>query len=101
MADTIAYLDGNRRLLIERLGRELPQAVVTVPEATYLAWIDVSNLTERTDLDVLIREDAGISVMNGAMCGEAGKGYFRLNFATPRPILNDMITRIITLFSAL
>lgn len=37
-----AYLDGNFRLLEETLHRELPKIPFTMPQATYLAWVDFS-----------------------------------------------------------
>ena len=31
---------------------------------------------------------------DGAACGDAGQGHVRLNFATPRPILAEMVRRM-------
>ena len=31
---------------------------------------------------------------DGAACGEAGRGHVRLNFATPRPILAEIVSRM-------
>src|SRR5690606_23737161 len=44
LADTLAYLDGNRRFLAERIAAQLPGVGYVMPEATYLAWLDCSRL---------------------------------------------------------
>ena len=31
---------------------------------------------------------------NGGACGDAGRGYVRLNFATPRPVLAEIVRRM-------
>jgi cystathionine beta-lyase len=35
-----------------------------------------------------------VLAIDGALCGDAGRGFLRLNFATPRPILTEMIRRM-------
>ena len=92
--EVLAYLDGNRRHLSARLARDLPGAMHAMPEATYLAWIDVSQLTNRRDLAPLLRDEAKVAVTGGEDCGLGGAGSFRLNLATPRPILDEALDRI-------
>jgi cysteine-S-conjugate beta-lyase len=41
----------------------------------------------------LITEDAQITVVDGPAFG-AGAGAFRLNFATPHPILTEIVERL-------
>ena len=31
---------------------------------------------------------------DGAACGDAGQGHVRLNFATPRPVLAEIVRRL-------
>ena len=31
---------------------------------------------------------------DGAACGDVGRGHVRLNFATPRPILAEIVRRL-------
>ncbi|MCW5719688.1 MAG: aminotransferase class I/II-fold pyridoxal phosphate-dependent enzyme [Devosia sp.] len=94
LAEVTTYLDGNRKHLAQRIERELPGAVHRAPEATYLAWIDVSQLTNRRDLAPMLREEAKVAVTGGEDCGLEGAGSFRLNLATPRPILDEALDRI-------
>ena len=94
LAEVMAYLDGNRQHLAQRLARDLPGARHQLPEATYLAWIDVGQLTNRRDLAPMLREEAKVAVTGGEDCGLGGAGAFRLNLATPRPILDEALDRI-------
>lgn len=41
-----------------------------------------------------IAQRAGVSVINGAQCGTAGKQFIRFNIALPRPLLEEGIRRI-------
>ena len=34
------------------------------------------------------------ALTDGPLCGQAGAGFARLNFATPRPILGQMVVRM-------
>lgn len=92
--EVVEYLDGNRRLLKELVDEHLPKARVTEPEGTYIAMIDFRDYGIEGDLAEWFREKAGVSMTDGAMCGEAGVGYTRFVFATPRPLIREAIERI-------
>lgn len=97
--EVLAYLDGNRRLLAEVVADRMPDVDHAPPEGTYLAWLDVrragpggAGLGDRP-ADVL-RERAGVLVVDGAACGAAGRGFVRLNLALPRPLLAEALERM-------
>jgi len=98
LSQVLHYLDGNRRLLAELVAEHLPGAVMLAPEGTYLAFIDCSGLGLAQgpcgSLADFFRDEAGVSVVDGAECGRAGRGYVRLNFATPRPILRQIVGQL-------
>ncbi|HVL23640.1 MAG TPA: aminotransferase class I/II-fold pyridoxal phosphate-dependent enzyme [Thermomicrobiales bacterium] len=95
----LAYLDGNRRWLEEAVGERLPGVCYTVPEGTYLAWLDfcqsglAGDLLDG-DLAQYFRENARVAVVDGGACGNVGKGCVRFNFAMPRPILERAIDQM-------
>ena len=91
--DVLGYLNGNRLALRDLLGKFLPQIRYTPPEATYLAWLDCRDLGV-ADPAAFLLDAAGIAVVDGAQCGEAGRGYVRFTFATPRPILEQAVARL-------
>jgi cysteine-S-conjugate beta-lyase len=43
---------------------------------------------------VLVTDRANVSVVDGPAFGAGGEGSFRFNFATPKPLLVEMIDRI-------
>ncbi|WP_017623929.1 MalY/PatB family protein [Nocardiopsis chromatogenes] len=91
LAEVLEYLDGNRRALGGLLAEHLPDAGYRPPEGTYLAWIDLRGVVPEDDPAGRIRERGGVAVVDGAECGEAGRGWVRLNFATPRPVLERIV----------
>ncbi len=40
----LVYLEKNRDYLVEFVNRNLPGVKMTVPEGTYLAWLDFSSI---------------------------------------------------------
>jgi cystathionine beta-lyase len=94
LSDVVDYLDGNRHLLAQLLAEHLPGVGYRVPEGTYLAWLDCRALDLEPGPAGFFLERAGVLATDGADCGDAGRGFLRLNFATPRPVLAEMIRRM-------
>lgn len=94
LAETVDYLDGNRRTLVEMLARHAPKARVTMPEGTYIALIDFRAYGVEGDLGEWFRTHADVALTDGAACGEVAAGHARIIFALPRPLLTDAIARI-------
>ncbi|MPZ26009.1 MAG: aminotransferase class I/II-fold pyridoxal phosphate-dependent enzyme [Micromonosporaceae bacterium] len=97
----LGYLDRSRLALGELLAAHLPELGYRPPEGTYLAWLDCRALAALDgtapgggDPAEFFRRHAGVAVVDGAECGQAGRGYVRLNFATPLPILRQAVTRM-------
>ena len=91
-----AYLDDNFRYLDTFLKTRLPAARFAVPEATYLAWVDLSAcLPDVEDLPGFFANEAGVLLEGGnsLFVGNA-EGYVRLNLAMPRSIIETGMERI-------
>lgn len=93
-SDVLGYLDGNRQLLGELLGEHLPGAGWLRPAGTYLAFVDCSQLGIAGSPADFFRENAGVALVDGADCGRAGRGWARLNFALPRPVLRRIVEQM-------
>ncbi len=90
------YLDANFAYLAERLRAELPDASFTIPDATYLAWIDLSGyFPADTNLTRYFAEAEGLLLEGGEMFVADGDGHVRLNLACPRALLANGIDRLI------
>jgi cysteine-S-conjugate beta-lyase len=94
LAEVLSYLDDSRRLLADLLNRHLPGVRYRPPEGTYLAWLDCTALDLPGSPGALVTDRAQVTVIDGPAFGDGGAGSFRLNFATPQPILTEMVEHI-------
>lgn len=90
----LRYLDRNRRALTGLLAAHLPDVGYTMPEGTYLALLDCRKLGLGDEPGEFFHQRAGVVLVDGPRCGEAARGHARLNFATPLPILETIVTRM-------
>ena len=89
----LAYLRGNRDLLLATLARELPGIRVEAPiEATYLAWLNVEALGLPDPVAHFERHGVGLS--DGRHFGAPSGRYVRLNFGCPRATLAEALVRM-------
>lgn len=89
-----AALDRNRTLLAELLAEQLPDARYRVPDAGYLAWIDVSAYGWGEDPARRILKEAKVALHHGPLFGPQGIGHVRLNFGCSPEILREAVGRI-------
>ncbi|EHN6923234.1 pyridoxal phosphate-dependent aminotransferase [Salmonella enterica subsp. enterica serovar Cubana] len=95
MSELKKYLDDNFLFMKDFLKENLPEAKFSIPEATYLGWVDVSHyLPEDTDLSMFFANHAGVLLEGGKMFVQNGDGYIRLNLACPRAVLINGLQRI-------
>lgn len=87
-------LDANRRLVADLLATHLPGARYRIPDAGYLAWIDLTELGWGDRPARRILRDAKVAVSPGAGFGAEGRGHVRLNFGTGPEIITEAIERI-------
>ena len=88
------YLTGNRDFLVEYVTKNMPGVCITVPKATYLAWLDCTQLNLEKSPFEFFFEKAKVALSDGAIYGENGKGHVRLNFGTSRKILKQGLDRM-------
>lgn len=85
-------LADNRQLVGKILGATAPE-LTRLPEAGYLAWIDLRHLGV-DDPSHLLRERIGVATSSGPDHGAAGRGFVRVNFATAQPVLIEALGRM-------
>jgi cystathionine beta-lyase len=90
-------LDRNRVLLEDLLARHLPGARYRIPDAGYLAWIDVTALGLGDNPARRILKDAKVALNDGSAFGAEGSGHVRLNFGTSPEIITEAVERIASL----
>lgn len=94
LAETLDYLDGNRRVLGELLAAHIPAMGYRAPEGTYIAWLDARALGIEGSPAEFFREHAGVAMTDGLACGPAGEGHLRFILATPRPIIEQAVRQM-------
>jgi cysteine-S-conjugate beta-lyase len=100
LGEALAYLDESRKLLADLLGRHLPQVRYRPPDGTYLAWLDCTAMDLDGSPGELITERGHVTVVDGPAFGDGGAGSFRFNFATPQPVIAEMIERIASVLNS-
>lgn len=84
----LAYLDGNFTFIREYCSANIPKIKPTVPDATYLVWLDCRELNmDNETLRTFMIEKAGLGLNEGYTFGRSLSGYMRLNAACPRSVL--------------
>lgn len=98
--ELLRYLAENITFTQNFLQTHLPKVNVMIPEGTYLMWLDFRayGLSPKALEDKLIQE-AGVVLNNGAIFGEGGRGFMRLNVACPKETLAEGLERIRGVFS--
>lgn len=90
------YLTENRDYVLHYLQKNLPMLKTTVPEATYLLWIDASALPldEYENAHDFFLKRAKVAVNPGTFFGTGYDEYVRLNFAAPRALIEQGLERM-------
>ena len=96
LAQLKEYLDGNFRFMKEYLDENVPGVVCYIPEATYLAWVDMRNaLPDVDDLCGFFANEAGVLLEGGdALFVGNAQGFIRLNLAMPRALIEEGLKRM-------
>lgn len=89
------YLDDNFAFVKQYLETHLPKAGFRISEATYLAWVNISEyLPPQENLSLYFANHAGVLLEGGNMFVANSDGYIRLNLACPRSVVEEGLRRI-------
>ncbi|MFV0328314.1 MAG: MalY/PatB family protein [Dysgonomonas sp.] len=78
------YIWKNITFVDEYLKVNIPQIKAMIPEASFLIWLDCTELNlSQKDLVSLFVDDAKLALNDGTMFGHGGEGYMRMNIGTP------------------
>lgn len=94
LAEVTRYLESNYRLLEDALSDALPEARLTPLQGTYLTWIDLGTYPVEGDVGAVLLEKAKVQLMRGVAFGAGYDDFVRMNIATPRPVLEQIVERI-------
>lgn len=94
LAGVIASIEDNRRLLARLLAERMPAVRCHEPRASYLAWLDLSDLGWGDDPAAVALERARVAVNSGLAFGRQGAGFIRLNIGCSPEMLADAVDRL-------
>ncbi len=98
LADLRLYLKGNRDALIEYFKEYLPEAVLTRPQATYLAWIDCGEWVRSGRIGgspfEFFLKNARVAFSDGKNFGGDSQAFIRLNFGCARSTLMQALQQV-------
>jgi cystathionine beta-lyase len=97
LAETIASIVANVELLEAQLTAKLPEARLTRPAASYLAWIDLSAYGWGDDPASVLLERSRLALSNGPAFGHEGRGHVRLNLACAPELVIEAVDRVAAL----
>ena len=91
----IEYLEKTVKIIEDFLAKELPEITLVKPEGTYQIWLDFNKVTSNDEeLKKLLYEKAKLGITLGTEYGIGGKGFARMNIASPKPMILDALKRL-------
>lgn len=95
LEELILHIDGNMQYVVDFIKERLPMIKTTKPEGTYLMWLDFNGVGIPQDkIQEFLINEAKVAMNDGATFGENGKGFFRMNLACPRYMVEEAMEKI-------
>lgn len=95
LSETLEYIYENMIYVTEFIHQHLPELKVTIPESTYLLWIDFRELQmTHAELYSFLLHKAGLVFSSGTDFGAEGEGFMRMNVACPRSLLEEAMNKL-------
>jgi cystathionine beta-lyase len=111
----VAYIDGTQDFVAAYIERNIPLIKHVKPEATYLAWLDVSGLATKINAQAEAERESSTSgrrvtpeaiverylvthakvhLVSGSSFGRGGANHMRMNIATSRKLVERALANI-------
>ena len=89
------YVEGNVDYMQEYIAENMPILSIIRPQASYLVFIDARALKmEQPALVDFFVKQAKVGMNDGAMFGDGGEGFMRMNVGCPRSVLRKALGQI-------
>ena len=90
------YLQGNIREVVDFFSLHSLGIKAIPPQASFLVWLDCRAMgLSQEGLMKFFSDKAGLLLSNGAMYGQGGEGFVRMNIGCPRRIVKKALRRIL------
>ncbi|WP_416829165.1 MalY/PatB family protein [Ectobacillus polymachus] len=93
----LQYMKENIDYVVDYINKNIPELHVTIPEGTYLLWIDFRNLgMEPKQLAEFLLKEAKLALSDGSSFGKDGEGFMRMNIACSHEIVEKAMRQLKT-----
>lgn len=93
--EMLHYVEENIDFVIDYCAHHLPQIKPLRPQASFLVWLDCRSLKlKHNELTRLFVENARLALNDGEIFGKEGRGFMRMNVATPRSVLRQALDQL-------
>ena len=91
----LKYIEGNVLFVEEFCKKHIPGVKPLRPQASFLVWLDFTELKlDHAQLLDLCVDKAHLAMNDGEMFGPGGESHMRLNVGTPRAILQQALEQL-------
>ncbi|MGG1879657.1 pyridoxal phosphate-dependent aminotransferase [Paenibacillus cisolokensis] len=89
------YIRGNMEHVHRYASEHLPEVKLSLPESTYLLWLDFRKLGMDSDeLNRFLVHEAKLGLNKGSTFGDEGEGFMRMNVACTRATVQEALSRL-------
>ncbi|MFH5812073.1 MalY/PatB family protein [Companilactobacillus sp. FL22-1] len=93
--ELLKYLQNNREYVEEFVKEKLTEIRLIHSDATYLAWLDCSKITDDSEeLNQFLLDHVGLLLAEGTKYRGNGRYFLRMNLATPKCNIVDGLERL-------
>lgn len=94
--ELVAYIHENYAYVKSFFNNNFPEVGVSPLEGTYLGWLDLRSFAVgEEELERLLITEGRVVLTPGSVFGAEGEGFFRINLAYPRAVLEEALKRIV------
>ncbi len=91
----LSYVQSNLEFVLDFFKKNIPQIKPMTPQASFLVWLDCSELGMDTDeLQDFMVNKVGIGMNKGTTFGPGGEQHLRLNIGCPRKVLEQALNSL-------
>lgn len=95
----LEYVNENIIFATDYIKTNIPKITVVEPQGTYLLWLNFNKFgIDHPQLVETMIHEAGIAFNDGKMFGDNGTGFFRMNMATPKKNVEEVLSRLHKVF---
>ncbi|MCR1848371.1 MalY/PatB family protein [Paraclostridium sordellii] len=95
LEELLVYIENNYNYVNDYISKNIPKIKVTKQEGTFLTWLDCRELRlSDEDLDRFFIDKAKLALSSGAVFGNGGSGFMRMNIGCPLNTIKEALCRL-------